>query len=90
MSESSSGRDTPTRRTSWRLLLLWGVPAIALIVAALVWALGGRYVETDNAYVKSDVVTIYPEVEGTVQEVLVAENTSVQAGQLLLRIDRAP
>jgi multidrug efflux pump subunit AcrA (membrane-fusion protein) len=35
------------------------------------------------------VVTIYPEVEGTVQEVLVAENTSVQAGQLLLRIDRA-
>ena len=89
MSESLSGRDTPTRRTSWRLLLLWGVPAIALIVAALVWALGGRYVETDNAYVKSDVVTIYPEVEGTVQEVLVAENTSVQAGQLLLRIDRA-
>ena len=89
MSESSSGRDTPTGRTSWRLLLLWGVPAIALIVAALVWALGGRYVETDNAYVKSDVVTIYPEVEGTVQEVLVAENTSVQAGQLLLRIDRA-
>lgn len=89
MSESLAGRDTPVRRTNWRMLLLWGVPSIALIVAALVWALGGRYVETDNAYLKSDVVTIYPEVEGTVQEVLVVENTSVQAGQLLLRIDRA-
>lgn len=89
MSESLAGRDRTVRRTSWRILLLWGVPSIALIAAALVWALGGRYVETDNAYLKSDVVTIYPEVEGTVQEVLVAENTSVQAGQLLLRIDRA-
>ncbi|NBW88734.1 MAG: hypothetical protein EBR51_02285 [Gammaproteobacteria bacterium] len=60
--------------------MLWGVPLVAIVVGLFVWGLGGRLLETDNAYLKSDIVTIYPEVEGTVQEVLVAENASVAAG----------
>ncbi|NBU25189.1 MAG: biotin/lipoyl-binding protein, partial [Gammaproteobacteria bacterium] len=72
-----------------RRLLLWGVPLLAVLAGTLVWALGGRSVETDNAYLKADLVTIYPEIDAQVTEVLVEENQVVTAGQPLLRLDRA-
>lgn len=76
------------RRT--RTLLLIVVPAIALAIAAGVYLHGGRYVETDNAYVKADKIPVSAEVSGTVREVLVSENEKVAAGQLLFRLDDAP
>ena len=35
---------------------------------------GGRYVTTDNAYVKQDRVDVAPQVAGDVREVFVGEN----------------
>jgi membrane fusion protein (multidrug efflux system) len=72
-----------------RGLLLWGVPALAALAGLLVWALGGRDVETDNAYLKADLVTLHPEIDAQVTEVLVEENQVVTAGQALVRLDRA-
>ncbi|MFZ9652792.1 MAG: HlyD family secretion protein [Steroidobacteraceae bacterium] len=89
MNPASSPPNEPVRPSRTRAVLLWGVPLVAIVVGLFVWGLGGRLLETDNAYLKSDIVTIYPEVEGTVQEVLVAENASVAAGQLLVKLDRA-
>ena len=52
------------------------------------WWTAGRYVQgTDNAYVKADTTTIAPRVSGYIAEVLVGDNQSVKAGQLLARID---
>ncbi|MGT2503710.1 HlyD family secretion protein [Bradyrhizobium guangxiense] len=48
----------------------------------------GRYLEaTDDAYVKADSTIIAPKVSGYIAKVLVADNETVKAGQLLARID---
>jgi len=73
-----------------RIVLLLIVPVIVILAAGLVYLKGGRYVETDNAYVKADKVPISAEVAGTIKEVLVEENQPVTAGQVLFRIDPAP
>ena len=73
-----------------RLILLVLVPALAGIISALVYLLGGRYVETDNAYIKAQKVPVSAQVSGAVKQVLVAENQTVQAGQVLFVLDQAP
>src|ERR1044072_2794761 len=48
----------------------------------------GRYLEsTDEAYVKADSTIVAPKVAGYIAQVLVGDNQSVKAGQLLARID---
>jgi membrane fusion protein (multidrug efflux system) len=45
--------------------------------------------ETDNAYVKADMVAVSAEVSGRVIEVAVRDNDPVEAGTLLFRLDPA-
>lgn len=78
------------RRRTLRWTLLVVVPLLAAIAGAVFWLLGGRYVETDNAFVKADKVPVSAEVSGAVVEVLVQENEIVRAGQPLFRLDPAP
>ena len=80
----------PPKRRLKRLMLLVGVPLVAALVIAIVYLKGGRYVETDNAYVKADKVPVSAEVSGMVKEVLVQENQSVAAGAPLFRLDPVP
>jgi membrane fusion protein, multidrug efflux system len=48
----------------------------------------GRYLETtDDAYVKADSTIVAPRVSGYIAQVLVGDNETVKAGQLLARID---
>src|ERR1700691_924053 len=48
----------------------------------------GRYLEsTDDAYVKADSTIVAPKVSGYLAEVLVGDNETVKAGQVLARID---
>ena len=70
----------------------------AVVVAALVgggwygaeWWRHGRFVEsTDDAYVHGDIANIAPRVAGQVTEVAVKDNTAIDAGALLFRIDDA-
>ncbi|WP_323921741.1 HlyD family secretion protein [Aeromonas caviae] len=82
----SSSRPAANRRRT-RLLLLVVVPALALIGAGVIYLQGGRYVETDNAYVKADKVPISTEVLGRVAKVYVNENEQVKAGQPLFELD---
>lgn len=79
----------PSRRLiRWVLLML--VPMIVALVVGVVYLRGGRFVETDNAYVKADKVPVSAEVSGAIKEVLVEENQTVLAGQQLFRLDAAP
>ncbi|KTD60018.1 efflux RND transporter periplasmic adaptor subunit [Legionella shakespearei] len=75
---------------SKRLMLLVGVPAFALLVITMMYLMGGRYVETENAYVKADKIPISSQVSGVIQETLVRENQNVTKGQLLYRLDQEP
>jgi len=78
------------RRLVLRLVLLIGVPAVAVVGAIAIWQMGGRYITTENAYVKADIVQIAPEVSGRVVEVAVRDHAQVPAGAVLLRIDPEP
>ncbi|OZI53996.1 HlyD family secretion protein [Bordetella genomosp. 4] len=42
---------------------------------------------TDDAYIRADITSVAPQVAGLVTHVLVEENETVKAGQLLARID---
>ena len=80
-----------TRSTSiLRGVLLGVVPLVAIAVAGVMYASGGRYVTSENAYVKADIIQISPQVEGRVAEVLVRENARVNRGDVLFRLDRRP
>ena len=54
------------------------------------YAMSGRYVSTENAYVKSDIVAISPDIDGRVVTVEVVENQLVRQGDVLFRIDPEP
>ena len=73
-----------------RFLLLVGVPALVAAVFLFVWLRGGRYEETENAYVNAHIVAVSADVSGRVVEVAVRDNQSVAAGALLFRVDPAP
>lgn len=79
-----------TGRRLVRLTLLLLVPLLVLAGAGYVVLSGGRFVSTDNAYVKADKTQIATDVAGTVAEVAVRENQRVEAGQLLFRLDDEP
>lgn len=72
-------------------LAVGGVVAVALVVGGGAWWLNKqKYEATDNAFVQADKVSVAPQVDGYVAEVLVADNEHVQAGQVLVRLDTAP
>lgn len=73
-----------------RVVVFVGV--LALIVGAVLSArwlyFRLTHVSTDAAYVKADMAEVAPEVPGRVVEVLVEEGQAVEAGQLLVRLER--
>jgi membrane fusion protein (multidrug efflux system) len=79
----------PGRRL-FRVLLLVVVPLIVVLTGTYWYVRGGREVETENAYVKADVLAVSAEVSGRVAEVLVRDNQAVSAGTLLFRLDPTP
>ena len=69
-------------------LAVGGVVAAALVVGGGVWWINKqRFEATDNAFIQADKVSVAPQVDGYVAEVLVADNASVAAGQVLVRLD---
>jgi membrane fusion protein, multidrug efflux system len=69
---------------------MWSLPFLAIAVALVFWMMSGRFIETDNAYVKGDRAYIATEISGPIVEVGVRENQRVSRGQLLYKIDDTP
>ena len=67
------------------LLILSLLGMVAWLGSVLVH--GYHYVETDDAYLTGHLHQISPLVEGQVKEVLVRDNQSVQAGDVLVRLN---
>jgi|TARA_R100000501_G_scaffold17911_1_gene34651 membrane fusion protein (multidrug efflux system) len=82
--------ETPGKRGPSRLLIMLSVPLLLLAIGTYLWLMSGKTVSTDNAYVHQNVVSISPDVTGRIVEVSAAENTEVEAGDLLFRIDPDP
>jgi len=77
-------------RFALRTVLLVVVPLVAVAIGIYVYAESGRYVTTENAYIKSNVVAISADVSGRVEWVGVDDNTLVREGQILFRLDQQP
>lgn len=72
-----------------RFVLLIVVPFVVVAVSLVLYARGGRHMETDNAYVKANIIVVSADVAGPVVEVDVRDHERVRAGRLLFRIDPA-
>ena len=73
-----------------RGLLLTLPPLLLLAGAFYMYATGGRYISTENAYVKAEIITISANVDGQVADVLVDDNQQVKQGDLLFKLDPRP
>ena len=74
-------------RSSIRLVLLVGVPVFAGLVGLHLYAKGGRFIETENAYVKANIIAISSDRDGRVTEVLVQDNEYVETSRELFHLD---
>lgn len=70
-------------------LLIIG-PLILALVGAYYYAIGGRFVTSENAYIKADKIAISTDVSGRVAKVNVQENQIVKQGDILFELDREP
>lgn len=78
------------KRSIGRLALMVGLPVILLGGGAYFYLTGGRYIETDNAYIQQSKVSISSDVAGRIASVAVAINQSVKAGDVLFSVDPQP
>ena len=76
----------PTRR---RGFIIFGIvlAVIAIVFVAYQLIFGGRYVETDDAYVNAETAAVTPLTGGAVTQVLVTNTQMVKQGDVLVVID---
>jgi membrane fusion protein (multidrug efflux system) len=83
---ASPARGNGKRRKA--LMILATVVVVAGIAWLLYWLLYARWHEdTNDAYVQGNVVTVTPQVGGTVVGIAVDDGMRVEAGQVLVRFD---
>jgi len=88
--ELEQPRAAPGLKRYLRPLLMFVVPALLVLGLGYYWLASGGSVSTDDAQVKQDIVSVSPQVNGQVVEVLVRNGAQVKRGQLLFRIDPQP
>lgn len=85
----------PHKRRHWsfhgvRYGLMAALPLALLAIAGWYWASHSRFVSTDNAYLKRDIVQVSADVAGRIVQIAVHDDQIVQPGQLLFEVDPTP
>lgn len=84
-------RHRRSRRRLNPFLLRWGAMSGGLLIVAVgaltFWLNGGRWIDTDDAYVQGDTMTLSTDVSGIVSDIDVHEGQRVAKGQVLFRLD---
>ncbi len=90
--KTSEAPAKPARsgRKRLRMILLVALPAIAALIGAGFYIMGGRYISTDNAYVGAQKVLITPDISGKIVHVAVVEGQHVKPGDELFTLDAEP
>lgn len=78
------------RRKPLRTVLMLALPVAMIAGGGWVWMTGGRYQETENAYLQQAKISIAAEASGRVIESRVADNGPVAKGDVLFVIDPEP
>jgi membrane fusion protein (multidrug efflux system) len=84
---SAEPPDEPVRPKRRLLPLALGTLVLSLLVGGYFWLHGRNRESTDDAQVDGHIAPISAKVSGSVLEVLVENNMSVKAGQVLVRLD---
>lgn len=85
---AESPASEPSGRNRWvRVIFLWALPILVLTIGVAWYGSGGRYVTTDNAYLRQDRIDVAPQIDGNVREVRVPENANVRPGDVVLVLD---
>ena len=87
--------SSPRRQRRWirgavRFVLMLVIPITGILYGAGLWADSLRYINTENAYVKSHVLAVSADVSGRVIEIDAHDNQGLQKGDVLFRIDPRP
>ncbi|WEK06204.1 MAG: HlyD family secretion protein [Candidatus Devosia phytovorans] len=78
------------KRRFGRVALMVSVPVLIAAAGGYFYLTGGRFEETDNAYVQQAKVSISADIAGRITAVNVRENQQVQAGDVIFSVDPAP
>lgn len=78
---------TPEKKKPFGRVIIVAIVVVALFFGVKNWLYGRNHETTDNAQVAGDVVLIAPLVQGTVTDILVADNAVVKKGQTLVKLD---
>jgi len=84
--EPEPEQKTGTVRKWVRRILLLPLVPVLVIAGGWIYENTGRFISTENAYIKTNITPITTIVEGPVVEVAVTENQRVKEGDLLFRI----
>ncbi len=75
-----------SRRIVRRTLLTLG-PVAVLVVGGYFYFMSGRFIDTDNAYIKADLAIVAAQVAGPISNLAVHENQRVKQGDILFTVD---
>jgi len=95
MSHASTYREDvitrPAPARSRKKLIRWGLMAGGVLAVVIgggaYWLSSGRWVDTDDAYVQADSMTLSTDVSGIVASIPVHEGEAVTKGQILFTLD---
>jgi membrane fusion protein (multidrug efflux system) len=88
--QAKRARKESGGRNWLKTILMLIVPAVLIVGGGYYWLTSGGSVSTDDAQVKQDIVSVSPQVNGQIVQVLVRNGARVKKGDLLFRIDPQP
>ena len=79
--------ETDKKKNFNRFILLIFIPLMTIMFTLGFFYSLGRYITTENAYIKAPIISIQSQIPGRVKTVFVKDNQQVKKGQKLLKID---
>ena len=70
-----------------RFVLLIIIPALIVLITIGYFYSLGRYITTENAYIKAPIISVQSQVSGRIEKVFVKDNQKVKKGDRLFKID---
>ena len=81
--------ETDKKMNFNRFILLILIPLMTIMFTLGFFYSLGRYITTENAYIKAPIISIQSQIPGRVKTVFVKDNQQVKKGQKLFKIDTA-
>ena len=79
----------PQKKNLRRFLMIVG-PAAVIVVSGIFYLFSGRFISTDNAYIKQNKIMVAPEVSGLIIPSNVGDNQAVHKGDVLFTVNPVP